>query len=447
MAFPRILDIYGLMQSSGAVKSFFVCCGHATPVDLKRSSLATDKGFVLGLEFSVVALGRAAAAERIVEFRSKGKAIDDKKEPPIVAHALGDTKLRVRPVDGINELSAIIGSRAVSSLRALLLRSELLRVLVKDVELVEGRNLLSLLNKYPEGVGRAPKGKLGEALLMQALETTVKGLEAARTEQARTYTTDKQTRGLLTFTNTVRELVQLAGKQPKLLHLSSPFNEAAQQKLLAKLMKMEPKLGVTAPPPASNKQEGGGRSSTKRSAADVASKNSPAGSKSAAVAGEARGDMLPPKPIPNARLAALRASDDASSTASGSPPTMVNLTPLGQGQLESNSVQLAELTGKLQKAELDIAQVRAELAEERRTTARLQGEVSDAHIRIGNVNTLNETIAGLRAEVKTKDGALNDLRHSQALWSSMHMAKTEISPEIFERLIRAQTQGSSSSEP
>jgi len=432
LAYPRIFDIYGVMhETSGAVKGFFVCCGHGTPLDLKRSSLATDKDLVLGLEFAMVAVGRAASAERTVEFRSKGKAIDSAKEPPIVAHALGDTKMRVRPVDGITELSAIIGSKAVNSLRTLLLRSEIYRVLVKDIELVESQHLLSMLDTFPKGVNLRG-GKLGEAVLMQALGTTVMGLVAARGEQARTYTADKQTRALSMFAKTASELVQLAGKLPTLLHLTSPFNEAAQNKLLAKLVKMEPKLGTTSAPPAAPK---GPDKRAKRLAADVASHNSPAGKKTGATNENA--EERPP-PLPNARMAALRMG--GSDVSSDSPGSSISVTAFAQGQLESNSSKLVELAGKLQDAEVKVAQLTAELAEERRTTARLQGEVTAARVPAEENQTLLVTIAGLRAEITTKDASLNDLRHSQAMWSSMFMAKNEVAVDTFQALMNATTQ-------
>ena len=54
--------------------------------------------------------------------------------------------------------------------------------------------------------------------------------------------------------------------------------------------------------------------------------------------------------------------------------------------------------------------------------------------------TLLVTIAGLRAEITTKDASLNDLRHSQAMWSSMFMAKNEVAVDTFQALINATTQ-------
>ena len=116
------------------------------------------------------------------------------------------------------------------------------------------------------------------------------------------------------------------------------------------------------------------------------------------------------------------------------------MTAFAQGQLESNSSKLVELAGKLQDAEVKVAQLTAELAEERRTTARLQGEVTAARVSAEENQTLLVTIAGLRAEITTKDASLNDLRHSQAMWSSMFMAKNEVSVDTFQALMNATTQ-------
>ena len=446
LRFPRIFDIYAIVhESTGAVKTFFVCCGLASPVLLKKSMLAVDKGFVLGLEFTIVAAGRAASCERNVEFRAKGKAIDPNKEPPIVAHALGDTKLRIRPMDSIMDLNRIIGAKAIGSLRALLLRSELYRVVVKDMELVQSPNVLNFLQKFPEGVNtRTQQGKLGESVLMQGLGTTVKGLEAARAEQSRMYTLEKQTRALQTFVKTAQEIVQLAGNLHQSLHLSSPFNETASQKLLAKLMKMEPKLGVSAPKAGAagapkGGPKGGAGADRKRNEPDVASGNSPA---------DGKGARVIDRSLTNPRLGALLGGSVSSDSSSGSPAGGL-MTPLGLAQIESNSSKVIELGGKLQAAEQTLMQVRAELAEEKRTSARLQGELKSAQGQITALGTAESTIAGLRAELKVKDESLKDLRHSQALWSSMFMAKTSVEPDSFERLMRAQKGdggGSSSSQ-
>ena len=421
-----MLDIYSIMhESTGAIKSIYICCGHAVPVDMKRVSLSTNKSFVLGLEIAVVAQGRAPTAERTVEFRAKGKAVDSAKEPPIMAHALGDTTIMIRPIEDVAELSSIVGSKAIAALRGLLLRSELFRVLIADTELVEGRHVLSFLNQFPAGLSRAVQVKLGEAVLSQALASTVKGLEAACTEQARTYTADKQNRAMQTFTTVASQLVQLAVKVPS-LHLKA-LSKEAQQKLLAKLLKMTPKIGVALPPlPPAGAAAAAPERRNKRGKEEVASHNSPAGKQSSGSSGKesAQSDV---RPIPNSRLAALGKE--------GSP---AYLTPLAQGQAESNSSKLVELAGKLATAEQSLVQVRAELAEEKRNSVRLQGEVTAAKVQITALGNAESTIAGLRAELKVKDESLKDLRHSQALWSSMFMAKTSVEPDCFERLMRAQ---------
>ena len=90
-----------------------------------------------------------------------------------MAHALGDTNIKIRPIEDVAELSSILGSKAIAALRGLLLRSELFRVLIADTELVEGRHILSFLNQFPADLTSAVQVKLGEAVLSQALATTV----------------------------------------------------------------------------------------------------------------------------------------------------------------------------------------------------------------------------------------------------------------------------------
>ena len=186
------------------------------------------------------------------------------------------------------------------------------------------------------------------------------------------YTLEKQTRALQTFVKTAQEIVQLAGNLHQSLHLSSPFNETASQKLLAKLMKMEPKLGVSAPKAgAAGAPKGGPRGGAgadrKRNEPDVASGNSPANGK---------GPRDIDHSLTHPRLGALLGSVSSDSS-SGSPAGGL-MTPLGLAQMESNSSKVLELGGKLQAAEQTLMQVRAELAEEKRTSARLQGELKSA---------------------------------------------------------------------
>ena len=89
----------------------YVCVGLASPFSLQTSIVSSQSAFALGLELAIVAPERNANAPRLVQFRAKGRAPDDAKEPPIQAHALGDTSMRVRPVESVAELSALIGSQ------------------------------------------------------------------------------------------------------------------------------------------------------------------------------------------------------------------------------------------------------------------------------------------------------------------------------------------------
>ena len=452
VSFPRIFDLYSVMQeSTSTVKAFYVCCGLASPINLKKACLEVDKGFVLGLEVKVLAKGRAAGAERTVELRDKGnKPIDDKKEPPIIAHALGDTKLRVRPVHGVDELASIIGRTAVSQLRALLLRSELFGVLAKDLEVFEGASFLPGLDKFPDGITRTHVSKLGDAILGQALLTTAKGLEAARAEQTRFFSADKQTRALQTFTNTAKDLVQMAANMPSVFYLGSSLNQAAQEKLLGKLVQLAPKLAPTtaappAPPAPPAKLPPATKAASKRGKDEAGCHNSPDGKLAQTDKPE-----KPPRSLPNPQLAALSSGvSGASSTASSSSGSPA-YTPLGQGQADSNTSKMADLTVKLAVAQ-------AELAQEKKTTIELRTQLdavtADLKVQLEKITILQATsaglsaeIGGLRAELKTKDKMADDLRHSQAMWSSMFMSKSEVSSSTFQSFMNA-TSGRGAGEP
>ena len=452
VSFPRIFDLYSVMQeSTSTVKAFYVCCGLASPINLKKACLEVDKGFVLGLEVKVLAKGRAAGAERTVELRDKGnKPIDDKKEPPIIAHALGDTKLRVRPVHGVDELVSIIGRTAVSQLRALLLRSELFGVLAKDLEVFEGASFLPGLDKFPDGITRTHVSKLGDAILGQALLTTAKGLEAARAEQTRFFSADKQTRALQTFTNTAKDLVQMAANMPSVFYLGSSLNQAAQEKLLGKLVQLAPKLAPTtaappAPPAPPAKLLPATKAASKRGKDEAGCHNSPDGKLAQTDKPE-----KPPRSLPNPQLAALSSGvSGASSTASSSSGSPA-YTPLGQGQADSNTSKMADLTVKLAVAQ-------AELAQEKKTTIELRTQLdavtAELKVQLEKITILQATsaglsaeIGGLRAELKTKDKMADDLRHSQAMWSSMFMSKSEVSSSTFQSFMNA-TSGRGAAEP
>ena len=455
VSFPRIFDLYSVMQeSTSTVKAFYVCCGHASPINLKKACLEVDKGFVLGLEVKVLAKGRAAGSARTVELRDKGnKPIDDKKEPPIVAHALGDTKLRVRPVHGVDELASIIGRTAVSQLHALLLRSELFSVVAKDLEVFESASFLSGLDKFPDGITRTHVSKLGDAILGQALLTTAKGLEAARAEQTRFYSADKQTRALQTFTNTAKDLVQMAANMPSVFYLGSSLNQAAQEKLLGKLVQLAPKLAPTTaapPPPPAAKPPATKPAINKRGKDEAGCHNSPDGKVEKTDKSSARGHQ-PPKPLVNSQLAALHSAgvsggSSTASSSSGSPA----YTPLGQGQADSNTSKMADLTVKLAVAQAELAQEKKTTSELRTqldaVTAELKGQLEKFAVLQSTSAGLSAEIGGLRAELKTKDKMADDLRHSQAMWSSMFMSKSEVSSSTFQSFMNA-TSGRGAGEP
>ena len=362
----------------------------------------------------------------------------------------------MRPVHGVDELASIIGRTAVSQLRALLLRSELFGVLAKDLEVFEGAMFLPGLDMFPDGLARTHLSKLGDAILGQALLTTAKGLEAARAEQARFYSADKQTRALQTFTKTAKDLVQMAANMPSVFYLGSSLNQAAQEKLLGKLVQLAPKLAPTtaappAPPAPPAKLLPATKAASKRGKDEAGCHNSPDGKHEKITdKSSARGDQ-PPKPLPNPQLAALSSRvSGASSTASSSSGSPA-YTPLGQGQADSNTSKMADLAVKLAVAQTELALEKKTTIELRTqldaVTAELKGQLEKFTLLQATSSGLSAEIGGLRAEIKTKDKMADDLRHSQAMWSSMFMSKSEVSSSTFQSFMNATSGGRGAGEP
>ena len=358
----------------------------------------------------------------------------------------------MRPVHGVDELASIIGRTAVSQLRAVLLRSELFSVLAKDLEVFESASFLPGLDKFPDGITRTHVSKLGDAILGQALLTTAKGLEAARAEQTRFYSAEKQTRALQTFTNTAKDLVQMAANMPSVFYLGSSLNQAAQEKLLGKLVQLAPKLAPTtaAPPPPPAKPPAT-KAASKRGKDEAGCHNSPDGKHEKITdKSSARGDQ-PPKPLPNPQLAALSSSVSRTSSTASSSSGSPAYTPLGQGQADSNTSKMADLAVKLAVAQTELALEKKTTIELRTqldaVTAELKGQLEKFTLLQATSSGLSAEIGGLRAEIKTKDKMADDLRHSQAMWSSMFMSKSEVSSSTFQSFMNATSGGRGAGEP
>ena len=142
----------------------------------------------------------------------------------------------------------------------------------------------------------------------------------------------------------------------------------------------------------------------------------------------------------------MSGASSTASSSSGSPA----YTPLGQGQADSNTSKMADLTVKLAVAQAELAQEKKTTSELRTqldaVTAELKGQLEKFAVLQATSAGLNAEIGGLRAELKTKDKMADDLRHSQAMWSSMFMSKSEVSSSTFQSFMNA-TSGRGAGEP
>jgi chromosome segregation ATPase len=111
---------------------------------------------------------------------------------------------------------------------------------------------------------------------------------------------------------------------------------------------------------------------------------------------------------------------------------------------------MADLTVKLAVAQAELAQEKKTTSELRTqldaVTAELKGQLEKFAVLQSTSAGLNAEIGGLRAELKTKDKMADDLRHSQAMWSSMFMSKSEVSSSTFQSFMNA-TSGRGAGEP
>ena len=125
------------------------------------------------------------------------------------------------------------------------------------------------------------------------------------------------------------------------------------------------------------------------------------------------------------------------------------MSQLGRGTSEEDVTALRDkLHGETLRA--DREKLRADTAE--KNELGLRSELTELRKQVNSqaalplnaeaeeTQTLKATIAGLRAEIKTKDASLNDMRHSQAMWSAMFMAKTDVQVDTFQALMNATQQ-------
>ena len=384
----------------------YVCVGLASPFSLQTSIVSSQSAFALGLELAIVAPERNANAPRLVQFRAKGRAPDDAKEPPIQAHALGDTSMRVRPVESVAELSALIGSQvqhahppthapkphaprptpqAVSDLRKLMLRSEIFSTLTKDLELIQGRNILTFLHEElggPRKLTVSVQQKIGCGVLISSGSAIARGLEADRKEQGRTWTANKAEASQRKYIKQMQQLLQLADENKDCLY-DVTHRKAQRAALEAQLLKVAPELEPEAgklppkppskappkapkapskappkPPQKPSSEEapapsgrGSGRST---GGAQQQQQAAPAASEERGGASQKRGKDHIAGGSPAGK--STRSNDaPPSDVESGARPANLagrfglhaGLTPLAQGAAESNMAKVSELTDQL----------------------------------------------------------------------------------------------------
>ena len=434
--YPRLFDIYGVMSSSTkSLKTLYVCVGTATPFDLKRGTYATEKSFSLGIELSIVAEGqRSGQGARSIIFRDKGRAIDEAIEPPIYAHAMGQTTMTMRAVDGVTDLEALIGLGAKGALRGLLAKTELFGVL-RDEKIIEGRTIFTSLPQFPTCITPALGKTFTLALLSSGATSLATRLEQQAKEMQRTFTQEQKVKSLLSFVESITQLSALATNRSfcPVLHQKVPISTAEHTRYLAQLKKLEPKLSCKPPqpkPPPPGPQTRGpqpkrgaegstGASPAKKGAGDSSSRS------------RADGKGLRTMDLESAPLPA--ATSDATSADF--------LTPLAMGQLQSNSTKLTELSDKNTTLAQQLGHTEAQLAEERRKVASLEETIKQLTIdlekersRKAEADAKVTLVSGERDSIKSQ---LTDVRDQGDRWSAMFLAKSDIPADKFGSILSA----------
>lgn len=431
--YPRLFDLYGVMSSTtNSLKTLYVCVGVATPFDLKRGTYEVEKSFALGIEVAVVAEGSRSQGPRAVLFRDKGRAINEKVEPPIVAHAMGQTAMRMRAVDNVDELEALIGLSAKTNLRTLLGKTELLSVL-RSEKIIEGRMVFTSLPQFPLCVSPALGKTLTLALLSSGATSLATRLEEHAREMHRTFTHEQKMKSLAGFVEGITQLAALAMNHSfcQVLHQKVPISTAEHTRYLAQLKKLEPKLTSKPPPPPPPKPET--RGPQPKRGAEGSTGNSPASKKGAVDSSSRSHDGKGPRTMDLESGPLSAATSDATSADF--------LTPLAMGQLQSNSSKLTELTDKNNSLAQQLGRVEAELAEERRKVAALEKTLEKMTVdlekereKTAAADARVTVVAGERDSIKSQ---LTDVRDQGNRWSAMFLAQSDIDTNKFGTILNA----------
>ena len=480
---PRAIDLYATTTATG-VGSVFLCLGLGMPLDSATKKVMPKATMAFGLQVAVVAgaggSGRGAHAVRTVEWRDGGKAFKASAEAPIVAHPLGESGLLMRRIESVPELVAVLGRACLTPLRQLVCSSELFAV-AKELDLIEGRRALDFLRTFHEAAVCAVPGEITIKLASAGLRTFAKDLDESAREQARYYTSAKAVHDAQLFATAMasveslvvqgeiqlecggfrRELAELQAaltaeaptlKVTNVRRTSAGQSADAEANKGGKRGKEAAGVGGASPAGKTTKKRASGRHRKKTPESDMEEEEEEEdqdeedeADKSLPASGKTLEEMFAQAGLAHTQgnmqqlISQLRGVPASAHTARFSPLAAEQQIS-DPAKVQGLEATVAQLRGQLGAKEVSIAQFTAELAEERRTVSRLQGELTAAQALADKNQTLKATIAGLRAEISTKDQSLADLRHSQAMWSSMFMAsKTDVKVDTFQALMSATT--------
>ena len=275
--------------------------------------------------------------------------------------------------------------QAVSDLRKLMLRSEIFSTLTKDLELIQGRNILTFLHEElggPRKLTVSVQQKIGCGVLISSGSAIARGLEADRKEQGRTWTANKAEASQRKYIKQMQQLLQLADENKDCLY-DVTHRKAQRAALEAQLLKVAPELEPEAgklppkppskappkapkapskappkPPQKPSSEEapapsgrGSGRST---GGAQQQQQAAPAASEERGGASQKRGKDHIAGGSPAGK--STRSNDaPPSDVESGARPANLagrfglhaGLTPLAQGAAESNMAKVSELTDQL----------------------------------------------------------------------------------------------------
>ena len=365
----------------------------------------------------------------------------------------------------------------MDSLRKMLMGSELLSVL-NNLELIGRGRTLTFLSSFSSYDAGSKQGQLESDILKSGLASYATELEGERKEQGRYWSEEKRTKALKRFV----DKAQLVAALPSVLGFEERGEEATTA-IMGELLVCEPKLTSVTSTRLQDQKETAAKAAKKAAAArskrgkDDAgpSGNTPDAKRSQGVRGRgARGRAgagqrdreaevvpggedeaeeeaeevlevaVPASAQPRNLADIMRAAKQAPNlgalahlTQVGGGSSLVSssagaTTPLNQYQSLSDPTKLHELEGEVKGltatlAEARIATVQAEsarsLAESESVVLRTALAKAESQLQITSAELQAKTAALVAADsrAEAKNQNMDDLRHSQAMWSSMFM--------------------------